>query len=50
MPLDIPFLMLVLTLVKISLMFIQRKNKKNKKKNRVNLTLVSKMLLITFNI
>jgi hypothetical protein len=59
MPLDIPFLRLVLTLVKISLMFIQRILKKKKKKkifyqsvweHKVNLTLVSNMLLMIFNI
>jgi hypothetical protein len=42
MPLDIPFLRLVLTLVKISLTF----NPKKKKKKKVN-TLVSNMLLMT---
>jgi hypothetical protein len=47
MPLDIPFIRLFLTLVKISLMFIQRK--KEKKKEKVNLTLVSNILLMTFN-
>jgi hypothetical protein len=46
MTLSLPFLRLVLTLVKINLTF----NQKKKKTKEVNIILVSKVLLMTFNI